>query len=238
MKSVLVASAAFWAGLALCHQAIGAPLAPFHAHYSVSRNGSALGDADVSLEAGANGSWTFLTVTRGTGGLAGMVGAEITERTVFRWRDGLPELLESSYDQSVAWKRKQRQLHVDAERETVESRDDKGSVDLPFSPNLLDRHVTVLALAADRARGRKEFSYTVADRHKVEQNQFRDAGSESVETPSGNYQAERIERVRERNPGRTTTSWLAPKLGYLPVRLVQHEPGGDTMEMRLVKIDR
>lgn len=215
-----------------------APLPGFHARYELSHNGDHIGEARISLERSGGGTWTFITESQGNGGLAGLVGAEIHERTVFRWRDGLPELVESDYDQKVAWKRKQRHLRVDADQGIVESQDEKRSSELPFTPNLLDRHVTVLALAADRARGKTSFQYTVADRHKVEDVVYRDAGSENVETPAGRYRTERIERVRQKNPGRITTSWLAPDLGYLPARIVQKEPDGDTIEMRLVKMER
>jgi len=51
--------------------------------------------------------------------------------------------------------------------------------------------------------------------------------------PGGALEALRVERVRE-NPGRTTTSWLAPALGWLPVRIVQREADGETIEMRLL----
>jgi len=218
--------------------AADAPVGAFHARYELSHNGDPMGHADIRLDSDGAGNWTFVTESIGSGGLAGLVGAEIKERTVFRWHDGLPELIDSSYDQKVAWKRKQRHLRVDTGRGVVEASDEKRSSELPFTPNLLDRHVTVLALAADRARGKTSFQYTVADRHKVEPVVYRDAGSETVDTPAGSYRTERIERVRQKNPGRTTTSWLAPELGYLPVRLVQREPDGDTIEMRLVQMDR
>jgi hypothetical protein len=214
------------------------PVAPFQAEYAVSRNGSAIGAARIRLARGADGSWEFTTVTEGTKGLAGMIGAELAEFTRFRWRDGLPELIESRYDQKVAFNDRHRRITVDADNGRVHSVDEKHTGDLTFAPNLLDRHVTVLALAADAQRGVKDFAYTVADKQKVEQNVFKSAGSESVETPSGRYEAERIERIRTKNTGRVTTSWLAPALGWVPVKVLQREPDGETMEMRLTKIER
>ena len=237
MRTFLASALLALAG-ALAAEPADAPISAFHARYDLSHNGDPMGQAEIRLEQGPGGEWTFVTASKGSGGLAGLVGAEINERTRFRWRDGLPELIESTYDQKVAWKRKQRHLLVDEGRGVVAARDDKKSSELPFTPNLLDRHVTVLALAADRARGKTAFNYTVADRHKVEPVVYRDAGSETVDTPAGRYKTERIERVRQKNPGRTTTSWLAPDLGYLPVRLLQREPDGDTIEMRLVKLER
>jgi len=215
-----------------------APVAPFRAEYAVSRNGSAIGAAHIVLKRGADGAWEFSTVTEGTKGLAGMVGAELSEFTRFRWKDGLPELIESRYDQKVAFNDRHRRITVDADAGRVHSVDEKHTGDLRFAPNLLDRHVTVIALAADSARGAKDFTYTVADKQKVEPNVFKNEGSESVQTPSGTYEAERIERIRTKNTGRTTTSWLAPALGFVPVKVLQREPDGETMEMRLTKIER
>ena len=215
-----------------------APVGAFRAEYAVSRNGSAIGAAHITLKRTGGGEWEFSTVTEGTKGLAGMIGAELSEFTRFRWRDGLPELIESRYDQKVAFNDRHRRITVDADSGRVHSVDEKHAGDLTFAPNLLDRHVTVLAIAADAQRGAKDFTYTVADKQKVEQNVFKSAGSENVETPSGRYEAERIERIRTKNTGRTTTSWLAPSLGWVPVKVLQREPDGETMEMRLTKIER
>jgi hypothetical protein len=219
-------------------RAADAPLKPFKAEYAVSRNGSAIGQAHVVLAAGRDGVWEFTTITEGTKGLAGMVGAEINEVTRFRWVDGRPELVESRYEQKVAFKDRKRHISVDAAHGRVHSEHEKGSGDLAFSPNLIDRHGTVLALAADLARGAHEFTYTVADKQKVEPNVYRDAGPEDVQTPGGKYDTVRIERVRNKNPGRTTTSWLAPSLGYMPVRVMQREPDGETLDMQLTRVER
>ena len=43
---------------------------------------------------------------------SGMVGAQINEFTRFRWRDGRPELIESRYEQKVAFKDKHRRITV------------------------------------------------------------------------------------------------------------------------------
>src|SRR5689334_12894047 len=149
--------------LALLGASPDEPVAPFRADYAVSRNGSAIGAAHIVLKRGADGAWEFSTVTEGTKGLAGMVGAELSEFTRFRWKDGLPELIESRYDQKVAFNDRHRRITVDAGNGRVHSVDEKHTGDLAFAPNLLDRHVTVLALAADAQRGAKDFAYTVAD---------------------------------------------------------------------------
>jgi hypothetical protein len=207
----------------------GAP-ASFERRYEVLRNGSPLGEATIALRQVEGATWEFSTRTRGTRGLAGLAGASIDEWSEFAWREGRPELLRYRYRQDVAFRTRERSLaRVGGDR--IDSRDGDRRHDLAFEPFTLDRHLVVLAIGADLARGADgELRYRVADRDDVEWHRYRVAGRERV----GTLDAIRVERLRD-NPGRTTTSWLAPALGFAPVRIVQREADGETIEMRLLR---
>lgn len=202
--------------------------APFEHRYEVLRNGSPLGEATIALRQADGDAWEFSTRTRGTRGLAGLAGAAIDEWSEFAWRDGRPELRRYRYRQDVAFRSRERSLARTA-GDRIDSRDGDRRHELAFEPGTLDRHIVVLAIGADLARGADgELRYRVADRDDVEWHRYRVAGRERV----GALDAVRVERVREK-PGRTTTSWLAPALGFAPVRIVQREADGETIEMRL-----
>jgi hypothetical protein len=47
-----------------------------------------------------------------------------------------------------------------------------------------------------------------------------------------------VERLRDDARGRSTTTWLGIEQDFLPVRMLQTEPDGDTFEMRLVEMTR
>jgi hypothetical protein len=220
--------------LAPVHATEAPPLAPFELHYEVLRNGSPLGEATLSLTELPDGRWRFTSDTRGTRGLASLAGAEIHEQSEFAWRDGLPELQRYRFRQDVAFRTRERSLdRVDGGR--IESTDGRKSWALDFEPGVVDRHAVALALAAAVAAGASgEIRLRVADKASIEPHRYRVAGREPVDTPAGRFAAVRIERVREK-PGRTTTSWLAADLGHLPVRTLQREPDGETLEMRLLR---
>ena len=201
--------------------------APFERRYEVLRNGSPLGEATIALRRVDAATWELATVTRGTRGLAGLAGAAIDERSEFAWREGKPELLRYRYRQDVAFRTRERAL--DRNGGAIDSRDGERRHRLAFEPGTMDRHVVVLAIGADLARGADGvLRYRVADRDDVEWHRYRVAGRERV----GALDAIRVERLRD-NPGRTTTSWLAPALDHAPVRIVQREADGETIEMRL-----
>lgn len=219
------------ASVASAH-ADGAAPAPFERRYDVLRNGKPLGEATLVLRRLEGPTWEFSTETRGTRGLASIAGAAISERSEFTWQDGRPELLRYRYRQDVAFRTRERSLaRIDGDR--IDSRDGERRHDLAFAPGTLDRHLVVLAICADLARGtRGELRYRVADRDDVDWHRYRVAAEEQVEGPAGPVAALRVERVRD-NPGRTTLSWIAPALGYAALRIVHREADGETIEMRL-----
>jgi hypothetical protein len=53
----------------------------------------------------------------------------------------------------------------------------------------------------------------------------------------GAIDAVRVDRVRDSGGGRSTQFWLSAEHGYVPVRMLQKEPDGESIEMRVVSID-
>jgi hypothetical protein len=209
---------------------------PFSARYELLRDGRVLGEAQLTLARGSDDTWRFETNTRGTRGLASVARAEINERSTFRWRGLIPELVEYDYRQSVAMRRRERSLRVDAASNSILSRQDDRSWELRFEEGVVDRHAVAIGIIAAVAAGRADLAFRVADRDDVESQRYRVAGRERVDVRAGSFDAVLIERIREK-PGRDTDTWLAPELGYLAVRIRHREADGETLEMRLVSHD-
>ena len=89
------------------------PLQPFQADYQVLRNGKELGHATLTLRQAGNGNWEFSSQTKGTKGMASMLGLDVLEKSTFRWRDGLPEGLQYRYSQQAAIKSRERSTDFD-----------------------------------------------------------------------------------------------------------------------------
>lgn len=208
-----------------------APIAPFKSEYSLIRNGDAIGLARIELIMGKDG-WQFSTHSEGTEGLAGFAGVRIDEYSTFRWQDGRPETMHYRYFQKMAWRKRNRHVDVDHDAQHIDAGDDDGSTALDYAPGTVDRNLVVLALAADLKAKRDTLDYRVADKRTVGTHRYQIAGRETITTTRGRFDCIKIERVREK-AGRTTTTWIAPALGYTPVRIVQQEPDGETLEMLL-----
>jgi hypothetical protein len=235
MRRLLAPLALIAALLPLAAQA-GAPK-PYTARYEVLRNGEALGEATIRFAALPNGRYDFSTRTRGNSGMAGLLGVSMDERSILRWHDGRPETVAYNLSQKVGWKDKQRSLTVDAAAGRITSTDKGQDIALPYAAGVLDRHAVSIALMQDLAEGRQgELDYTVAERREVQQHRYRTAGATSVRTPMGTLDAVRVERVRDSGGGRSTEFWLSAAHGYVPVKMLQKEPDGESIEMRIVSL--
>lgn len=213
-----------------------APLQGYTAEYEVLRNGKAVGRAEVRLQALDGGHWELHSHTRGTAGLAALAGVEIDERSRFRWQGDRPETLAYRYRQSGALRSRERRVEIDFAAGRLLSTDREREYRFDLLPGTLDRQLVTLAIGLDLAAGRHgTLEYRVIDRDEYEMQRYRVAGEERVEVPAGTLRAMRVERVRE-TPGRSTATWLDPARQHLTVRMLQREPDGDTVEMRLLRV--
>ena len=214
----------FWLGTATAATTPGA----FTATYNVSRGGSPMGTATISLRDDGNGQWIYRKSVRGTGGLAALLGASLEETSRFRWKGELPEALSYDYQLQTGIKDKTRHLRVDWNAGVVHVQSGKGEESYPAKPGIVERNTLPLALGVALKDGQRQVALAVAVRQRVETQQFRVAGTEAIHVPAGSFQAERVDRT---DADRGFSAWYAPARYPLPVKLSQHDGGDLTMEL-------
>jgi hypothetical protein len=213
-----------------------APLQPFQAQYAVSRNGSELGTATLTLRSDGTDAWTFRSHTQGTQGLARMAGVDVTEQSSLRWRDGRLETTAYDFQQDAMLKKRARHGTFDWSRGEVVFEDQGRSARHRLEPGTLDRHAVTLAIAIDLARGGETFDYPVAGSDGVQTMHYRRDGQMRLDVPAGTFDTVRV--TRERGP-RVSTSWHAADIGWLPVQIEQRDgKKNETITLRLTAFDR
>lgn len=210
----------------------GAPVAPFQADYEVLRNGKELGRATLTLRAADDGTWEFSNQTKGTKGMAGLLGVDVVEKSTFRWREGQPEGLRYLYSQEAAIKSRQRSTEFDWQTHQAQSRDGNNVWTAPLQASAMDRNLVTIALMAELKSGARDLAFKVVDKDKVAEQHYTQSAHETLSLPAGKIDAVRVERQRADN-SRTTTSWFAPQRNWLPVQIEQVEKNGETITMRL-----
>jgi hypothetical protein len=224
-------------GLGLLLGARTAPAATpgaFTATYNVSQGGSPMGQATVSLRAAGNGEWIYSKDVKGTGGLAALLGASVTESSRFRWKGDVPEAISYDYQLQAAVKQKQRHLTVDWAKRQVTVDEGKGPQTYPSSPGMVERNTLALALGLALRDGKQQVALPVAVRQEVQVQNFKATGKETVKVPAGSFDAERIDRT---DADRGFSAWYAPGRYPLPVKLLQHDGGDMVMELVSYRAD-
>lgn len=208
--------------------AIAAPPVPaFVAHYELLRNGSPIGKAELTLTPQANGTWTFVTTSKGTAGLAGLLGVNSREVSVFQWTGVLPQCDSYDYTLDTGLKKKQRTVRCDWNRHVITVHD---KIDYRFAtqPGALERHTVPLALAAGLATGQRSFDLPVAVRDRIQTQHYVAADPASVQVPAGTFDAIRVSRS---GGGDAFEAWFAP--GKLPVPVKIDQRGKNDLALEL-----
>jgi hypothetical protein len=108
----------------------------------------------------------------------------------------------------------------------------------PLADGAQDRFSVVMQLAS-LVRGAPDTykpgvvrQFSVADNDSSETWPIETVGDENVQTRDGNVQARHFTRLPRRDGDRRRLDiWLAPALGWLPVRILQTEPNGMQIEL-------
>lgn len=235
MRRILSFALAFLLAPLAFAQAVLPP--PYSASYEVRRNGEAMGTATVVFRALPNGRYELRSHTVGSQGLAAIAGVDLDERSILREVSGMPETVAYSYRQQMAWKQRARDISVDARAGRITSTDKDKSYSPPYRQGVLDRNAITVALMADLAAGKTgDLQYLVPSKDELETWTYRSSGEEKMQTALGSQRVVRIERIRETGNGRTTTLWLGADRNFVPLRMLQKEPDGETIEMRITSL--
>jgi hypothetical protein len=170
---------------------------------------------------------------QGTGGLAAVLGASVSERSTLRWKGDVPEAVSYDYKMQTAIKTRQRKLRVDWSAGKVSVDEGKGTSSYSVQPGMVERNTLALAVGLALRDGQRDITLPVAVRQTVEMQHFKVTGSEAISVPAGSFKALRVERT---DADRGFTAWYAPDRFPVPVRLSQHD-GGD-LQMELVSYKR
>ncbi|MBS0569343.1 MAG: DUF3108 domain-containing protein [Proteobacteria bacterium] len=208
----------------------GAGLKPERASYVVSRDGKAIGTAAYSLAANPDGTWTLRSETRGTGGMAKLLGLDVREESVFALRDGKLQGLRYDYTQDAAIKHKRRHIDFDWHAQQVHVRDNGKDFRFAAQAGAIDRSTLAVALGLALADGTKTATLPVAVRDRVERQQYAATTTASLALPAGTFTATEIDRIDK--PGKAR-SWYEAGASVLPVRVEQIQHDGSTLVLEL-----
>ncbi|MEW5249312.1 DUF3108 domain-containing protein [Microbulbifer discodermiae] len=207
--------------------ALGAELRPFNAVYQASYNG--LGVEATRKLTGRDNNWRLDFN-------ADSIFAGIDEYSRFVLHGDQLRPLHYEYKKSGLGRGREIALNFEAEqRRVVNLTNPKRSLE-EVPQDVQDKLSYQLQLALDIAAGKEKLEYRVADGRKIRAYKFSVVGTETLQTPMGQVETIKVQRLREGDAQRETVIWFAPAWNYALVKLWQQEEDGKSYQIALTEL--
>ena len=201
-------------------------LSDFEAEYQVLKDGKVTGSQITTLTVTSPHAYVLSDVTKGTKGLASMLGFKRTETTELEHSALGLSAIKHQMQQKVSFKKKRYQFE---KRENAYAGKHKGDDFTTTDTQVLSSHAIPigLSLISCQQPGQHEFTVLKSQNSKVYRFQSQQESDGLV----------RVDRIYPPETKRSTTMWLDPQQGCLPVKSRHQEEDEDPIETRLLHLD-
>lgn len=206
------------------------PPRPFSATYNASYEGIRAGAQRSLTFDEATGQYTMSSTVELT--LFGSSLTRIDERSNFLWVDEGPLPQHYEFVQSGFGARR-RSVDFDHENGVANFAINDQRGQLALDGPAFDDLSGYLAAKEQLMQGKTEARFNVVERGEIREHHYRIVGHVVLDTPIGKIDAVHLARIRGEDSARKTEIWLAPDHDYLLLKLVQTEPGGNTIELSI-----
>ena len=209
-------------------------LVPFNARYAVFRDGKPLGDASLQLVALDAPRWRVDLHIEATRGLMGLAGLDLQQSTLFDV-DGAEyrPLSQSTVRKALFGKRKATGVYdwrKGAARWTGDVKKTRRNA-VPLRAGDMSGLLINLAVLRDASPG-ATLHYRFVDEGRARDQLYQVAAlREPQQVDDLSYAALRVDRVRSGDE--TTTFWVVEAVPT-PIRILQRDDDGETLELRLI----
>ncbi len=205
-------------------------LQPFSASYKVLRGKKRVGVSRVELIADADGLFVYRTRVKPRGLARLFVRRDVKAESRFTLQNGLP--FPQSYTSRGAKKNDTQRILFAPHNNEITSRYKGVEKTLPWSPGVLDLLSMEIATKLQFSRGEIPTAYTVAEKNSIREYHLEIEGTETIQTPFGEYAAVRIRRQKTGSDNHAII-WLAPELDCLMLRFDKYKRGKIDFSIRL-----
>ncbi len=215
-------------GWAAAGQPAGAISDPFFARFSLTTQGTKIGQTEWSLRPVAGDVFVYESRTMAAGIFGLVSDEEIVERSHWQLDQGMLQPLRYSYRRSGGDKERNVEVRFDWENGEAENTARGHSWRMPVPAGTLDKLSYVLVMMQDLAAEKSDLRYQIADGGRLKIYELRIEGEARIETALGSMDTVIVRRLRDSDE-RETLLWCAKSLNYLPVMIEHREKDGTVL---------
>lgn len=205
---------------------------PFSAVYAFQWHGITAGYSTLSLTEASPGKYVYSSVSRARGLVRLAFPDPIVESSTFRIADGRIEPLEYREDDGPSRSEQNVALQFDWNSKEVHGTAGNRTVEQPLEKGTQDPLSVQVALMCELAAGNSPTHFLLFDKTAAAQYHYTREGEITLDTPLGRLETV-IYRSDRSDSDRAMRFWLAPSLGFLPVRAERKRRGKTEFELRI-----
>lgn len=218
-------------------QAADVDIPDFRARYTLEKAGLDVVSTVITLERGAE-LIEYRAESEPVGLASWFFGDHrIHEKSVLKQVEEMVIPLEYRYVHEGSDKNRNEhyQYHWARNVAAVYSRGEEKTLRIPAGT--LDNSSLQLALIQDAGKGAAKTRHPVISRGELKTYTFSNLGEETIETPLGRFETVKLQRRKDDEENTTYTTWHAPKLHYLPVKVENRENGDVMLSLQLEEVE-
>jgi hypothetical protein len=210
---------------------------PFKVTFDVEWRGMGAGTSTLQLVRKGSNEYTYTSnnVARGIFRLA--IPDTVTQTSDFSIVDGVVRPSTYVGDDGSDDTARDVSLKFDWQKNRVTGIAEDKPVDQPLTPGVQDSLSVQIALMCALAAGQTPKTFQLIDKDEVKEYVYTHEGKATLDTPVGKLDTV-IYTSQRPGASRVTRLWIAPTLGYLPVRAEQIRKGKRELQLSVRSIDR
>jgi hypothetical protein len=211
---------------------------PFLATYSVEWRGMGAGTSTIELTKTSPDSFRYQSRNAARGIFRIALPDTITQTSELSIVDGKVVPKHFSADDGSSDTARDVDLTFDWNALQVTGTAENKPVSAPLDEGVQDAGSVQIALMRELAAGRSPTSFRMIDKNEVKEYQYTREGEATLDTPLGKLETVIYSSQRTGGSTRLTKLWIAPSLGYIPVRAEQLRKGKREFTMQIRTLQR
>ena len=210
---------------------------PFKVTFGVEWHGMNAGTSILELTRKGPTEWTYKSSNMARGLFRIALPGTITQVSNFKVENGMVVPLRYVGDDGSSDTSKDVSLEFDwGARKVTGTAEDK-PVEQPLTPGVQDSLSVQVALMCALASGNVPASFRLIDKDEIKEYQYTREGDAKLDTAVGKLDTV-IYRSQKKGASRYTRLWIAPRLGYLPVRAEQAKRDKRELQLTIRAVER
>ena len=182
------------------------------------------GQVMMTLKKEQDNLYSYEMITRPSGFWRIIIDGSIREKSTFSLENGVVRSKTYELNDTIRSKPRQSSATFDWDNLLLSGYYKDRKFELPLNRDIIDRVVLQIAIIHNNQQGINSTEYYILDRDKVKRVQINKKKSVNIRVPFGQFEVIEIEHVSEGSDS-INSLWLAPELGYIPVKLTQKKDG-------------